>query len=79
MRRHLFTTTAALLLALSGSAYAGMDEAKSFLDSEIKDLSSLSRADQEKEMQWFVDAAKQFQGMDIKVVSETIGTHEYEV
>lgn len=79
MRRHLFTTTAALLLALSGSAYAGMDEAKSFLDSEIKDLSSLSRADQEKEMQWFVDAAKQFQGMDIKVVSETIGTHEYRV
>lgn len=78
MRRHLLTTTAALLLALTGSAYAGMDEAKSFLDSEIKDLSSLSRADQEKELQWFVDAAKQFQGMDIKVVSETIGTHEYE-
>ncbi|MEN9895694.1 MAG: hypothetical protein RIR97_1546 [Pseudomonadota bacterium] len=78
MRRHLLSTTAAMLLALSGSAYAGMDEAKAFLDSEIKDLSSLSRADQEKELQWFVDAAKQFQGMDIKVVSETIGTHEYE-
>ena len=29
-------------------------------------------------MQWFIDAAKPFAGMDIKVVSETITTHEYE-
>ena len=29
-------------------------------------------------MQWFVDAAKPFAGMDIKVVSETITTHDYE-
>ena len=29
-------------------------------------------------MQWFIDAAKPFEGMDIKVVSETITTHEYE-
>ena len=78
MRRHLLTTTAALLLALSGSAYAGMNEAKSFLDSEIKDLSSLSRADQEKEMQWFIDAAKPFAGMEIHVVSESLTTHSYE-
>jgi hypothetical protein len=34
-------------------------------------LSTLSRADQEKEMQWFIDAAEAFRGMDIKVVSET--------
>ncbi|WP_420814444.1 ABC transporter substrate-binding protein [Paracoccus contaminans] len=61
-----------------GIALAGMDEAKAFLDTEIKDLSALTRADQEKEMQWFVDAAKPFAGMDIKVVSETITTHEYE-
>ncbi len=71
MRRHLLTTTAGLLLAMTASAYAGMDEAKTFLDKEIGDLSTLSRADQEKEMQWFVDAAKPFAGMDIKVVSET--------
>ena len=44
MRRHLLTTTAAMLLALAGSAYAGMDEAKKFLDAEIGDVSSLSRA-----------------------------------
>lgn len=29
-------------------------------------------------MQWFIDAAQEFQGMDINVVSETITTHEYE-
>ncbi|WP_299016511.1 extracellular solute-binding protein, partial [uncultured Caulobacter sp.] len=78
MRRHLLTTTAAMLLALTGTAFAGMDEAKQFLDKEVGDLSALSRADQEKEMQWFIDAAKPFAGMDIKVVSETITTHEYE-
>ena len=78
MRKQLLMTTAVMLLAFTGSAFADMDAAKKFLDSEIGDLSSLSRADQEKEMQWFVDAAKPFAGMDIKVVSETLTTHEYE-
>ena len=31
-----------------------------------------------KEMQWFINAAKPFVGMEINVVSETITTHEYE-
>jgi glycerol transport system substrate-binding protein len=78
MRRHLLTSTAAMLLAFTGSAFAGMDEAKTFLDKEVGDMSSLDRAAQEAEMQWFVDAAKPFAGMDIKVVSETITTHQYE-
>lgn len=78
MRRHLMTTTALIMLAMTGSALAGMDEAKQFLDKEIGDLSSLTRADQEKEMQWFINAAKPFQGMDIKVVSESLTTHDYE-
>jgi glycerol transport system substrate-binding protein len=68
----------AVLMLISGPAFAGMDEAKAFLDAEIGDLSTLSRAEQEAEMQWFIDAAKPFVGMDIKVVSETITTHEYE-
>ncbi|WP_172327873.1 ABC transporter substrate-binding protein [Mangrovicoccus sp. HB161399] len=73
------TTALALALGLMGSgAFADMDAAKAFLDAEIGDLSTLSRADQEAEMQWFIDAAKPFAGMDIKVVSETITTHEYE-
>ncbi|MFP1633638.1 ABC transporter substrate-binding protein [Zhengella sp. ZM62] len=77
---NLKTTTALVLLAglMSGPAFAGMDEARTFLDSEIGDMSTLSRAEQEAEMQWFVDAAQPFQGMEIKVVSETITTHEYE-
>src|SRR5262249_6537872 len=78
MRRHLLTTTAGILIAMTGMAYAGMDEAKTFLDKEIGDLSTLSRADQEKEMQWFIYAAKPFAGMDIKVVSEPLTTHSYE-
>ncbi|WP_371999025.1 ABC transporter substrate-binding protein (plasmid) [Tistrella mobilis] len=79
MRKHLMASTAALALLLAaGQAWAGMEEAKAFLDKEIGDQSVLSRADQEKEMQWFIDAAKPFAGMEIKVVSETITTHEYE-
>jgi glycerol transport system substrate-binding protein len=31
-----------------------------------------------KEMEWFINAAKPFQGMEINVLSETIPTHEYE-
>jgi len=59
-------------------AFADMDAARAFLDAEIGDLSALDRAGQEAEMQWFIDAAQPFRGMDIKVVSETITTHEYE-
>ncbi|MHA6325959.1 ABC transporter substrate-binding protein [Roseivivax sp. CAU 1753] len=73
------TTAMALALGLAtGPAFAGMEEAAAFLDAEIGDMSVLSRAEQEAEMQFFVDAAAPFQGMDIKVVSETITTHEYE-
>ncbi|RBO55005.1 carbohydrate ABC transporter substrate-binding protein [Rhodovulum sp. BSW8] len=78
---HGYRSTTALGLGLSLlalPAWAGMDEARSFLDAEIGDMSVLSRADQEAEMQWFVDAAQPFAGMEIKVVSETITTHEYE-
>jgi len=74
-------STTALGLALSlltGPAFAGMEEAKEFLDAEIGELSVLDRAEQEAEMQWFIDAAQPFAGMDIRVVSETITTHEYE-
>src|SRR5436190_17186718 len=78
MRRLLLGTVATLALMAPSASWAGMDEAKAFLDSEIGDLSTLSRADQEKEMQWFVDAAKPFSGMEINVLSEDIPTHEYE-
>ncbi len=78
MKLRRTSTAMALALMVSGPAWADMDAAKGFLDAEIGDLSSLSRADQESEMQWFINAAKPFAGMDIRVVSETITTHEYE-
>src|SRR5690349_22700225 len=56
----------------------GMDAGKDFLDREIAGQSSLSRADQEAQLQWYVDAAKPYAGMEIKVVSESITTHDYE-
>ena len=49
-----------------------------FLDEEIGELSSFSRAEQDAELAWFAEAARPFQGMEISVVSETIATHEYE-
>ncbi|WP_116082469.1 ABC transporter substrate-binding protein [Tropicimonas sp. IMCC34011] len=72
------TALAAALGLLSAPAFADMDAAMEFLDTEIDGVTTLSREEQEAEMQWFIDAAEQFQGMDINVVSETITTHEYE-
>ncbi|MGG7564559.1 ABC transporter substrate-binding protein [Rhodovulum sp. DZ06] len=74
----LRSTTAMALALVAAPAFADMDAAKAFLDAEIGDVSVLSRADQEAEMQWYIDAAKPYAGMEIKVVSETITTHEYE-
>jgi len=41
-------------------------------------LSTLSEKERIKELKWFQKAAKPFKGMSIKVLSETIPTHEYE-
>ncbi|MEM7724361.1 MAG: ABC transporter substrate-binding protein [Pseudomonadota bacterium] len=79
MKRTL-TSTSGIAMALSLSAmpvFADMDAARAFLDEHIE-LSVLSREEQEAEMQWFIDAAEPFQGMEIQVVSETITTHEWE-
>ena len=56
----------------------GMDAAKAFLDSQIGEVSTLTRPQQEAEMAWFINAAKPYAGMEIKVVSEALTTHEYE-
>ncbi|NAW86650.1 ABC transporter substrate-binding protein [Photobacterium halotolerans] len=74
-------TTLGLLISLllSPAALADQysDAAKKWIDDEFAQ-SSLSKDDQMKEMAWFTEAAKPFRGMEIKVVSETITTHEYE-
>ena len=72
------TAIALALTAIGAPAWADMGAAKAFLDKEIGDLSTLTRPEQEAEMQWFIDAAKPYAGLDIKVVSETLTTHEYE-
>jgi glycerol transport system substrate-binding protein len=40
--------------------------------------STLTKEQQTAELKWFMEAAKPFAGMNIKVVSETIDTHVYE-
>jgi glycerol transport system substrate-binding protein len=67
----------ALALAFAPLAHAGMNEAKQWVDKEFQP-SALSKAQQLKEMEWFVNAAKPFKGLEINVLSETIPTHEYE-
>ena len=75
--RLLISLAAALLMFFTTSASADTAAAKKWVDSEFQP-STLSKADQMKEMEWFIEAAKPFKGMKIKVVSETIPTHEYE-
>lgn len=68
---------ATLLAFLAPSAFANMDAAKKWVESEFQP-STLTAEEQLKEMEWFIKAAEPFKGMEIKVVSETIPTHEYE-
>ena len=76
----LTMTSAAALIAASVTmaAPARADDAvnQRWIDSEFQP-STLSKADQLKELQWFEKAAAPFKGMEINVVSETITTHEY--
>ena len=53
------------------------DAAKRWLDGEFTE-SSLTTAQQQEELKWFIEASKPFRGMTINVASETITTHEYE-
>jgi len=80
MRRHrlsLFFAATAAALAISSTAQADMDAAKRWVEKEFQP-STLTREQQLKEMEWFINAAKPFKGMEINVLSETIPTHEYE-
>ena len=76
-RLRLFKVSVLLLAyCFSTAVLADMEAAQRWL-SEFQP-STLSEAQQLAEMQWFIDAAKPFMGMKLKVVSETITTHEYE-
>ncbi len=58
-------------------AHAADKAIEQWLDQEIT-VSTLPRKEQMREMQWFVQAARPFRGMTIRVVSERIDTHWYE-
>ena len=73
----LVGVVAVLFAFFASSASSDMAVAKRWVDKEFQP-STLSKAEQMKEMEWFANAAKPFKGMHIKVVSETIATHEYE-
>lgn len=51
--------------------------AEQWIDQEFEN-STLRKEEALAEMQWFIDAAADYEGMDISVVSETIAPHEYE-
>jgi len=80
LSKTLTSLSGASLFALTlaaGPALAGPEEARKWIDSEFQP-STLSKEEQMKEMEWFINAAKPFAGMEINIVSETITTHEYE-
>ena len=77
MKTKLLASAAVALAFIATPSFADMDAAKKWIESEFT-LSALSKEDQMKEMQWFVDAAKPFAGMEINALSEGIPTHTYE-
>jgi glycerol transport system substrate-binding protein len=79
MRSKLMTSAAVLaLLWLPSQAMADMAAAERWVDNEFQP-STLSRDEQLQEMQWFIDAATPFVGMEINVLSEgPLGVHDYE-
>lgn len=78
MRACVFSAVLATAAALvSTSAVADMVAAEKWIDEEFQP-STLSKSQQEAEMQWFIDAAEPFRGMEINVLSESIPTHSYE-
>ncbi len=77
MKKTLLMTAAVAMLAVAPPAWADMAAAERWVDDEFQP-STLSRGEQLAEMQWFIDAAAPFQGMEINVLSEGIPTHDYE-
>ena len=77
MKHRLIAATCVAVLSSTGSAYAGISDAQSWINSEFQP-STLSKSEQMSEMEWFIKASKPYQGMEINVLSESIPTHTYE-
>jgi glycerol transport system substrate-binding protein len=78
MRKYLLCAVAAsAVIAGAGSAFADEAAAQKWIDQEFQP-SVLTKDEQLAEMQWFIQAAEPFDGMEINVLSEGIPTHSYE-
>ena len=77
MKKRIAVAIAAAFICAPPGVFAGQAEADKWINKEFQP-STLSKAEQKKEMAWFVKAAAPFKGMEINVLSETIPTHEYE-
>ncbi len=77
MKINLLAVTAVAAFTFQSGAMAGTAEAEKWINDEFQP-STLSKDEQMAEMEWFINAAKPFEGMEINVLSETIPTHEYE-
>jgi glycerol transport system substrate-binding protein len=75
--RFTAATAGVALMAFASPSYADMAAAERWVDEEFQP-STLSREEQLAEMEWFIQAAEPFAGMEINVLSETIPTHSYE-
>ena len=87
MRKTLILLIAVALLIVPSFLFAnGEDEAVSTESSnaaiekwiDVFQPSALTRDEQRKEMEWFANAAKAYQGMEIKSCAEGINTHIWE-
>ncbi|MBC6439073.1 MAG: carbohydrate ABC transporter substrate-binding protein [Rhodospirillales bacterium] len=78
MRNRIVAAAAGLAMASSASsAWAEMAAAETWVNEEFQP-STLTVEEQMAEMEWFIEAAKPYAGMEINVLSETIPTHTYE-
>jgi glycerol transport system substrate-binding protein len=79
LKKRKLITAMALVTSIQfiSVAHADTAAAKKWIAEEFQP-STLSKEEQIKEMEWFIQAAAPFKGMEINVLSETIPTHEYE-
>jgi len=78
MKKQLVASfVAAAFTASAGTALADMAAAEKWVNDEFQP-SAISKDEQMAEMEWFINAAKPFSGMEINVLSEGIPTHSYE-
>lgn len=79
MKKSLLSAVAAIAVIAASPAFAAghTAAAQKWIDEEFQP-SVLSKAEQLAEMEWFINAADPFKGMEINVLSEGIPTHSYE-